>query len=287
MVGMTAVAAMLGWLQLAPAFGFPVTAPAPMVDRALGAHREAGLAGWVLLLLGLAAFALFYLFVVEPRAHRIVVPLAYATGAWLLTGVLLMPVIALVQGTPPAGAAANDPMRATFFMFNLGPGAAAEALVGWLLFGAVLAAGRRLEVRSKVFWPAVGAAVLAGGLAWAAPVLAVRTVSSRVVEGQVAAPPRGHVFISVLELPQPPGEVLGPHRHVAGLSSISGGPRRRLSAARRSSTSAPEKLSSRRPASSTTTRIGVQSPSQSPPASSSWVSPSHSYCGPGAAQQTC
>ena len=52
LVGMTAVAVSLGWLQLAPAFGLPVTAPAPMLDRMLGTTREAGLAGWAILLAG-------------------------------------------------------------------------------------------------------------------------------------------------------------------------------------------------------------------------------------------
>src|SRR5256885_1584932 len=67
LVGIAAVAANLGWLQLAPAFGFPVTAPAGMLDRMLGATREAGPAGWVLLLLGQAAFAALFLLLVEPR----------------------------------------------------------------------------------------------------------------------------------------------------------------------------------------------------------------------------
>jgi len=37
-----------------------------------------------------------------------------------------------------------------------------------------------------------------------------------VVEGNVAVLPPGPVFISVLELPQPAGAVLGPHAHIAG-----------------------------------------------------------------------
>src|SRR5205814_10322647 len=40
--------------------------------------------------------------------------------------------------------------------------------------------------------------------------------ADRVVEGSLAALPAGPVFISVLELPQPAGAVLGPHQHVAG-----------------------------------------------------------------------
>ena len=135
-----------GWLQLAPAFGFPVTAPAAMLDRLLGANREASPAGWALLLLGEFAFVAGYFFLVEGRTHWAVGPFAYAVGGWLLTGAVLMPVIGLLQGAPPAGDAANNPMRANFFMLNLGPGAAAEALIGWLLFGSVLAAGRTLEV---------------------------------------------------------------------------------------------------------------------------------------------
>lgn len=216
LVGMSAVAAGLGWLQLAPAFGFPVTAPAAMLDRMLGAHREAGPAGWALLLIGEAAFAAAYLLVVEPRTQGVVAPLAYSLGAWLLSGAVLMPVIGLIQGAPPAGDAANDPMRATFFMLNLGPLAAVEALVSWLLFGAVLAAGRTLDVRPRDFYLTTGAVVVAAALAFAIPALMARTDSSRVVEGSVTTLPTGPVFISVLELPQPAGAVLGPHTHIPG-----------------------------------------------------------------------
>jgi mannose-6-phosphate isomerase-like protein (cupin superfamily) len=214
LVGLTAVAVALGWLQLAPAFGFPVTAPAPMLDRMLGAHREAGLAGWALLSLGELAFVAGYFLLVEGRTRWPGAPFAYALGAWLLTGAVLMPFIGLIQGAPLAGEA--PAMRATFFMLNLGPGAAAESLVGWLLFGAVLAAGRNLEVRTRGFVLAVGAAALVGAIALAVPALAARAGPGRVVESRLAAVPTRPIFISVLELPQPPGAVLGPHKHVAG-----------------------------------------------------------------------
>ena len=215
-VGIAAIAAALGWLQLAPAFGFPVTAPAGMLDRMLGADREAGLAGWALLLLGEAAFVAFYFLVVERRTHRPIAPIAFAIGAWLVAGAVVMPLIGLLQGAPPPADPATDPMRANFFMLNLGLGAAAEALIGWLLFGAVLAVGMTLKVGPKAFSLAVGAAVLAAAITLAVPLLAAGAGSSRVVEGRVAALPAGPVFISVLELPQPPGAVLGPHQHVAG-----------------------------------------------------------------------
>jgi quercetin dioxygenase-like cupin family protein len=216
LVGLTAVTVALGWLQLAPAFGFPVTAPAAMLDRMLGANREAGPAGWALLLLGEFAFVAGYFLLVEGRTHWAVGPFAYAVGGWLLTGAVLMPVIGLIQGAPPAGDAANDPMRANFFMLNLGLGAAAEALIGWLLFGAVLAAGRMLEVRPRAFLLGVGSAALVGAIAFSVPVVLARAGPGRVVEGRLAALPAGPVFISVLELPQPPGAVLGPHKHVGG-----------------------------------------------------------------------
>lgn len=216
LVGTTAVATSLGWLQLAPAIGFPVTAPAAMLDRMLGAHREAGPAGWALLLAGEAVLVAGYLLVVEARTRGVVAPIAYALGAWLLSGAVLMPVIAVIQGTPPAGDAANDPMRATFFMLNLGPGAAVESLIGWLLFGAVLAAGRTLDVRRGDFYVVGGAVALAALLAFVVPIAVMRTNGTSVVEGNVAALPSGPVFISVLELPQPAGAVLGPHAHIPG-----------------------------------------------------------------------
>ena len=216
LVGLTAIAVSLGWLQLAPAFGFPVTATAPMLDRMLGPHREAGAAGWALLMLGEIAIVAGYFLFVEGRSHWAVGPFAYAIGAWLLTGAVLMPVIGLLQGTPPTG----DPlaMRGNFFMLNLGLGAAVEALIGWLLFGAVLAAGRNLEVRTSVFIAAAGAALLAGALALWVPGLLARSESSRVFEATVPSLPSGPAFISVVELPQPPGMVLAPHRHVPGFT---------------------------------------------------------------------
>lgn len=215
LVGAAAVVVMLGWLQLAPAFGFPVTAPAPMLDRMLGAHREAGPAGWALLLLATSGIAAAYFVLVEGRARAAVVPFLYGFAAWLLSGAALMPLVGLIQGAPPAGDLANDPMRANFFMLNLGPGAAAESLVGWLLFGAVLGAGRTMELRRRGFLLAVGAGVLAAAIAWGVPALVAKGNPARVVDSLVALP-AGPLFISFLELPQSPGAVLGPHVHVAG-----------------------------------------------------------------------
>jgi len=217
LVGAAAVATSLGWLQLAPAFGFPVTVPAAMLDRMLGAHREAGAAGWALLLIGETVLLAAYFLAVEPRTRGVVAPIAYALGAWLLAGAVLMPLIGLIQGAPPAGDAANDPMRANFFMLNLGPLAAVESLVAWLLFGAVLAAGRNLDVPPREFYVTSAVAALAALLAFAFPIAVTRTNQSSVVQGSVTALPPGPVFISVLELPQPPGAVTRPHPpHIPG-----------------------------------------------------------------------
>src|SRR5207248_1212147 len=151
LVALTSIFAMLGWLQLAPAVGFPVTAPAGMLDRVFGASREAGLLGWVLLVIGLAAFLATYFLVVERRTPRPIAPVAFAIGAWLLAGTIVMPLIDLAQGAPASGAPPTDPMRASFFMQSLGPGAAGEALIGWLLVGAILATGRALQVSARAW----------------------------------------------------------------------------------------------------------------------------------------
>src|SRR5438046_7131770 len=78
LVGAAAVVTALGWLQLSPAFGAPVTAPAGMLDRLLGADREAGPAGWALLLLGEAAFLAVYFLTVERRSRGPLAPVAFA-----------------------------------------------------------------------------------------------------------------------------------------------------------------------------------------------------------------
>ena len=213
LVGAVAIAAMLGWFQLAPAFGLPVTAPVGMLERMLGPIREPGPAGWALLLLGLAVLAALMFLVIERRTRVALTSLAFAVGAWFISGAVLMPLIGLVQGAAANTAAA---MQATFFMLNLGPGAAAEALVGWLLFGAVIAAGSMLQVTRRAFMLAIGAAAVAALIAFAAPALGAQAGSGRVVEGRIDVPSTP-VFISVLELPQPAGDALVPHPpHIAG-----------------------------------------------------------------------
>jgi len=218
LIGTAAVAAALGWLQLSSAFGAPPTAPAGMFDRLFGVDREAGLAGWAFLLVGETLLVAFYFLFLERRGSGPIVPIAFATGAWVVSGAVVMPLVGALQ--PPL---ANDPMRVSFFMLNLGPGAAVASLVGWLIFGTVLAAGRTLKVSPKAFGLAFGAAGIGAAIALAMPAVASVGGSGRVVEGRVAALPSPAPFISVLELPQPPGAVLGPHTHVPGfVADVSG-----------------------------------------------------------------
>lgn len=219
LVGMAAISANLGWLQLAPAFGFPVAAPAAMLDRMLGPSREAGPAGWAMLLIGQAAFAALSFVVVERRTRGALTSLAFAVGAWLICGAFLMPLIGLVQGAP----APNTPaaMQANFFMLGLGPAAAAEALVGWLLFGAVIAAGSLLRLSVRTFALAIGAAALAVAVALAAPALGAQAGSGRPLGGAIVLP-AAPVFFSVMELPQPAGAVLA-HQHGPGFVVDSSG----------------------------------------------------------------
>ena len=212
LVALTAVAAMLGWLQLAPAFGFPVIAPAGMLDRVFGTSQEAGPMGVALLLLGLALIVAVYFLVVERRIRGPIAPIAFGIGAWLVSGAAVMPIVALLQGAT----AASDPMHAEFFMLNLGFGATGESLIGWLIFGAVLVAGAKATVTARTLALGVAIAALAAAVAVALPSLIAQGSSGKVVEGRLAALPSPPVFISVLELPQPAGAVLGPHSHIAG-----------------------------------------------------------------------
>lgn len=214
--GTSAVALLLGWLELSPAFGFPVTDAAAMIDRALGSRREEDLAGWLLLLVAVGAVAAIYLLLIGPRAHATWTGPVYGVAAWLAVGAVAMPLLAAVQGTPPAGETSADPMRASFFMSNLGAGAAAGALVGWLLFGIALGLASTLRSSTGVLGGVVLAAVGAGVIAHQVPAWTEQLKDGATASSTVPNLPPGRIFVSILELPQPAGAVLGPHRHVQG-----------------------------------------------------------------------
>lgn len=155
--GMIAVLAWVGWLTLAPTFGFPLFAPAAMLNAVLlpGLAPES-LVGWGVLAAGLAGLAIAYA-VASARLFRprLLSGALYGIALWFIAGAILMP---LMGPASPAGRAAPsasmagmvgspaDSMSATFMMLHLGPLAPAGALVAWLLFGAVLGAtGSRVK----------------------------------------------------------------------------------------------------------------------------------------------
>jgi hypothetical protein len=156
--GTIAVLTWLGWLGLAPTFGFPVFAPAAMLNAVLlpGLAPES-LVGWGVLAVGLAGLAIAYA-VASARGlfrPRLLSGALYGIALWVIAGAILMPLMGLAS---PAGLAAPsapmagmpvspaDSMNATFMMLHLGPLAPAGALIAWLVFGAILGAtGSRVK----------------------------------------------------------------------------------------------------------------------------------------------
>lgn len=150
-----AVLTWLGWLTLAPTFGFPVVAPAAMLNAVLlpGAAPESRV-GWGVLAAGLAGLAIVYAAASARGLFRpgMLSGALYGIALWFIAGAILMP---LMGRASPAGLAAPsapmpgspaDTMSATFMMLHLGPLAPAGALIAWLLFGAVLGAtGSRVK----------------------------------------------------------------------------------------------------------------------------------------------
>jgi hypothetical protein len=127
-----AILSWLAWLALAPAFGFPETAPAAMFDWLLKSTGR----GWLVLLASEIAVVALYAFAVRRRllGQGLVPALGFAVAVWLVVGVVVMPVMGALS---PPGAPA-DAMRPTFMMLHLGPLAAVSALIGRVLYGVVL-----------------------------------------------------------------------------------------------------------------------------------------------------
>lgn len=149
-----AVLTWLGWMSICPALGFPTLGTAAMINRVLfGEIPEAGhepdfWLGWIILTLGLVgAIALF--FILDRRRlvrASIRTGVMYGVALWLVSGLVIMPLIGLTEplGPEQTGAVAGfqpaDVMRATVMMYSLGPLASVAALIGWVLFGAILGA---------------------------------------------------------------------------------------------------------------------------------------------------
>lgn len=158
-----AVGVWFGWLNLAPAFGFPSVSPAGMFNHMLRADPDAQL-GSVVLLAGPAALAVAYVVATAKGLFRpgLLSGALYGLAVWFLTGAILMPLMGLVSPDQPAAAetaltrmremvaeSASDRMRGTFMMLHLGLLAPVGALIAWVLFGGVLGA-----TSSKLLRPA-------------------------------------------------------------------------------------------------------------------------------------
>jgi hypothetical protein len=151
--GAVAILAWLGWAALAPTFGFPTLAPAPMLNRVLRVSLGSRW-GWILLVTGLAVVATAYAIAVSGKVlpHGLRSGVLFGIGAWLVIGVVVMPVLAFLTADttlvlPRGGAipgmatpADLEAMRPTFMMLHLGVLAPLAALIAWMLFGGVLGA---------------------------------------------------------------------------------------------------------------------------------------------------
>jgi hypothetical protein len=144
---LAAVVTWLAWLAISPTLGFPTVGTGAMVNRMISrqfpeaGHNPGFWLGWVIVIAGLG-IAIAAFFVIE-RTH--LVPnglrtgLLYGSALWLVTGLVIMPLIGLTEPLNPF-APKIDPMQATLMMYSLGPLAALAALIAWLLFGAILGA---------------------------------------------------------------------------------------------------------------------------------------------------
>ncbi len=270
LAAIAAIVAWLGWFQVAPALGFPTIGPAAMVNRVFVFHSNPGAwIGWTLLLIGLAIVVALYE-VLEARGmipRGAVFGLLFGVAAWAVAGLVVMPIIGHISGPAPTAPprpgipTSPDPMHATFMMLHLGARAPVDALLAWLLFGAVL--GAASGVRSdgvaadagaraiRVAGPAVGllgAVILAtmlfvgafsapGAGAMGADPLFTGASTHVLGSGKVPTLPPGNDFVSVIELGQAAGATLGPHAGHTGFAyglrgqeivALAGGPTLRI-----------------------------------------------------------
>jgi hypothetical protein len=148
-----AVLTWLGWLAICPVLGFPTLGTAAMVNRALfgeipeAGHEPSFWLGWIILIAALVGATAVFFTLERQRLVRasIRTGVIYGAALWLLSGVVIMPLLGLIEPTTPTpasvvGAQPADVMQATVMMHTLGPLAAVAALIAWVLFGAILGA---------------------------------------------------------------------------------------------------------------------------------------------------
>jgi hypothetical protein len=148
-----AVLTWLGWLTICPALGFPILATAAMINRAIfGKIPEAGhepgfWVGWIILIAALLGAVALFVVLQRVRLVRasIRTGVIYGAAMWLFAGLVIMPLLGLIQPSIPVptnvpGVQPADPMQATVMMYTLGALAPVAALIAWVLFGAILGA---------------------------------------------------------------------------------------------------------------------------------------------------
>jgi hypothetical protein len=148
-----AVLTWLGWLAICPVLGFPILGTAAMVNRAIfrvipeAGHEPGFWMGWVVLIAALAGAIAIFFILVRLRLVRasIRTGVIYGAALWLVSGVVIMPLLGLIEPYVPTpatvpGVQPADVMQATVMMHTLGPLAAVAALIAWVLFGAILGA---------------------------------------------------------------------------------------------------------------------------------------------------
>ena len=148
-----------GWLAISPALGFPTLGTVGMVNRALykvipdAGHNPVFWLGWLILIAALAgAIALFFMLerlrLLRPNIGTGVI---FGVALWLVAGLVVMPLLGVIDPTLPTPQKPPDVMRATVMMYSLGPLASVAALIAWILFGAIL--GATASSRSEAGMP--------------------------------------------------------------------------------------------------------------------------------------
>lgn len=143
-----AIVAWSGWLAICPALGFPTLGTVGMVNRALykvipdAGHNPVYWLGWLILIAALAgAIAVFFVLerlrLMRPSIGTGVI---FGLALWLVVGLLVMPLLGLIDPTSASPQQPPDAMRATLMMNSLGPLASIAALIAWTLFGAIIGA---------------------------------------------------------------------------------------------------------------------------------------------------
>ena len=111
-----AVLTWVGWLTICPALGFPTLGTAAMINRALflkipeAGHEPDFWLGWMILIAGLiGAIALF--FILDRRRlvrASIRTGVIYGAALWLLSGVVIMPLLGLAEPRNPSRRSLRD-----------------------------------------------------------------------------------------------------------------------------------------------------------------------------------